>query len=144
MLFSSFDIFKSFPSLIFFPSENGHNKAYWDYCENKNERTHVLVSSTRPSVLQKCRKMLAPFPAALCAWGRWFRKNPFGWWEMWTEGFRGLYFTHLCQPVSWCALFHGFHSSLCLMVVPQLQERWPQRSLCYYLLPSLLLQRWKL
>lgn len=68
MLFSSFDIFKSYPSLIFFfPLEDGDNKAYWDYCENKNEITYVMVSSTRPSVLQECRKMLAPFPAVLWA-----------------------------------------------------------------------------
>lgn len=67
MLFSSFDISSSFPSLILFPSENGDNKASLDYCENKNAIMYVMVSSTRSSLLQEYGKILAPFPAALCA-----------------------------------------------------------------------------
>lgn len=91
-----------------------------------------MVSSRRPNMLLEFREMLPPFPAALHAWGRWFRERPHG----------------LVMSVSRVLLLLVFYSPLsagemictesCIPFFPMLdsfprsspqQDRWPQRSL---------------
>lgn len=67
----------------------------------------VMACSTILSVLRGLRKMLARFPAALCAWWRGFRKSHVVWWWIWAKFSCCLYFTHFCQPVGW---FHSIIS----------------------------------